>query len=894
MLNQSRNDQSKSPAVNLSDRLHCNAIVTVIAGIIAAWISADSTGFLGYPLRHALTGIALGVAILSALPLPGFTPKKCAILAVSIVVALAFNASLLPTVNILGVVIILATLAYLHDGLVSRAITLSAWSVLVLALFHSLAASIPFVWHLANTIGWSFGKIAGGFTGQPLNVGATFGGVDFLVLMISLYIGWLFCISPPRLGAGIYVGIRIIIAHFVYLIVLSYSEKVTAALPVSFYAPESDINWVGTWAWQNAVRSFLPWNLPVLAMILHSIVAAMMLRKSSWLPVQNRSLSSQSNTNINEDEHISPSKLAYDLFVQSCPAILAVLIAVLTSFSPCKSDLSGKTVVAYEKGNISWLKPDYGNPILGGYGMLPMFVESLGGKFIKSSALAQEEISKADVLLILDPNASLNSEQLQRIDNYVNQGGILLQASSAALQPANTSKLKTGTENDLLQKLGFDVRYDTAVPLSTNWEASYQTFSHPVALGIDDIRNNFGFQRGLSIQTSWFNTPLVVGRWGFCSSDGETATQANVPYKSGQLLGDIVLSAEKSFGQGRIVLLGDAECLNNERLSCSYEFVGRLFGYLANRSSGPQAIWRQMLIIASIVLLFFILIKQADAMQLALASGLLSVALILCVNFSNDANAVLPDGRGQSPNNVAYIDASHLEAYSSDLWNNFGIAGYSRLLMRHGFMPLRLNKLSLDRLERAGILTLIAPARKFSAEEISVVHQFVERGGKLICMVGAEEVNGSSELLKDFQITINPSPLKPGESVREPDPFGAMRIMYGLPNDPKLEVQFYAAWPIELIEQSYQSFIPGSADGQSWSVIARTQVGEGSVFVIADTFFAANINLESPTTVAPSQISFWRELLSYPKRVETKSISNEQKAKSPTSNEDLIPEQGPQ
>ena len=216
-------------------------------------------------------------------------------------------------------------------------------------------------------------------------------------------------------------------------------------------------------------------------------------------------------------------------------------------------------------------------------------------------------------------------------------------------------------------------------------------------------------------RSGWVGLP---GRSLWAVGDGPRreaydAKQKSLQYEEGQPLGDIVLAAEEPFGKGRIVVLGDMSCLNNERLSCSYEFVGRLLGYLANRSSTPQAIWRQLLAIASIILLLGLLVIKNDAMQDGVTSAIFALALVLCTWNSNNANPVLPDGRGQTPNKLAYIDTSHLEAFSSDLWNDFGIAGFTRVLMRNGFLPLRLRELTAERLERAGILVSIAPARQF-------------------------------------------------------------------------------------------------------------------------------------------------------------------------------------
>ena len=86
------------------------------------------------------------------------------------------------------------------------------------------------------------------------------------------------------------------------------------------------------------------------------------------------------------------------------PPLLALAAVLLVGLGLNKSDLKGKTIVAYEKGYLNWLKPEYDSQIDGFYGMLPMFVESLGGKFSTSKDLSERDLATADVLLLLHPD----------------------------------------------------------------------------------------------------------------------------------------------------------------------------------------------------------------------------------------------------------------------------------------------------------------------------------------------------------------------------------------------------------------------------------------------------------------------------------------------------------
>ncbi len=172
----------------------------------------------------------------------------------------------------------------------------------------------------------------------------------------------------------------------------------------------------------------------------------------------------------------------------------------------------------------------------------------------------------------------------------------------------------------MLQPTAMQVRYDTAVTRTGNWEQSYEVLAHPATAGIDDLRNRFGLELGSSIRTRWPARPVLVGRWGW-SDPGSDAVGTGVSYyNAGELLGDLVLAAEQPLGQGRVFVLGDTSPLHNEMLANAYPFVGRLLGYLANRPSSPQALWRQLLGLAALLAMAALLALRPAAWQVMLTS----------------------------------------------------------------------------------------------------------------------------------------------------------------------------------------------------------------------------------------------------------------------------------
>jgi hypothetical protein len=494
-------------------------------------------------------------------------------------------------------------------------------------------------------------------------------------------------------------------------------------------------------------------------------------------------------------------------------------------------------------------------------------------------------------LILLHPNSPFTAEQSTRIENYVRQGGSLLLGAENYIHDGQFDS----RFNDVLKPTGMKVNDDTAFPVSADWEQSYQAISHPAALGMDDRRSLFGFERGASIHLGWFGRPIVVGSWGWSTPGSIYDNQKSIQYSEGEPLGDLVLAAEEPLWQGRIVVLGDMSCLNNERLTCSYEFAGRLFGYLAHGSSNTKAFWRQILVVAEMALLLALLASKLEAMQLAATSVVFAATALLCVMHSNSTSVLLPGVGGKDVSNIAYIDTSHLEAFSSELWNDFGIAGFSRVLMRNGFLPLRLREWTADKLDRAGLLVLIAPARPFTSEELATVRRFAEEGGIVLCMVGAEESRPIATLLADFQLNVPPSPIGTGEDIREPEPFGAFIQTYGDSKDASGTVVLYAAWPMEIEKGAATTYLYWADSTHDAPVIAGVPVGKGKVIVIADTNFAVNLNLKTSGNESSENAKFWDWLLPLitgrePLRAPAEPI----RELGPMKVDDVIQEQGPQ
>jgi hypothetical protein len=535
--------------------------------------------------------------------------------------------------------------------------------------------------------------------------------------------------------------------------------------------------------------------------------------------------------------------------------------------------------VVYDEGLVNWGKPEFdsfGRESAGECGMLPAMIASLGGRLQHSSKLTGDDLGDTDLLVLIHPLRPWTAELQDRVWSYVRRGGELL----VLAEPWVLEEGQPSAFNEVLAPTAMRVRFDTAISETYQWQQSHEPPMHPASVGLGDLRDEFGLIQSSSIEIRWPARPMLVGRWGY-SDPGSDATIVGVSrYEPGNRLGDLVLAAEQSFGRGRVVVLGDVTGVKNQSFSNCYSFIGRLLGYQAGHVGSPQALGRQLLGLAGCLTLVVLLAWEVSPLRLASAAACLVVSLALSTTLGQRASPVLPGGpSGAGRSNLAYIDASHLEAYSGVDWEAYsgvdwaddGLGGLKLTLMRSGYVPCMLPEVTAERLSRAAILISIAPAREFTAAERQAVRQFVEGGGLLIAMAGADNAGPVNALLQDLDsegshLQVPPSPA-PSEEEAENLPLGHGHWTY-LPEHAgyKNDVMCYAGWPIRCPDDLGKVSFWVPADDQR-KPAAMMSLGRGKVLVIGDTGFAMNKNLENAAgTPGPDRrenAHFWRWFLDY-------------------------------
>ena len=858
--------------------LPAGIVAAAVCGLAAAWMAAGSVGLAGHALRHALMWVLLAAVTAAAWPKVR-TPAAILLVVLGLAAAIVMTASSLQAVNVLAVAVALAALAAGRSGGEKRALLVSAQAVALFALYRIAITSVPAAWAVADGVGGALGRAAGAIAGQKLSIGPSFAGLDFLVPMFALLVLWLAATPGPRGWRGLAGAGAIVIGQAAYLLILAFAQDLASSIPAAAASPTPLSPFEHPWSFWAAVKTLLPWNLPVIAGLIQTIVACGVLR---WAPMP----ATEKN---NAGGGIRRLPLA------AAGVLIVAALAAGTSWYGRPEGLAGKKIVVNEKGFLNWLRPahgEYGRLTIGMYGMLGDFVESLGGKLVRTAGFSDADLKDASAVILVFPNQPWEKGQLERIWRFVENGGSLLVMGEHTIRESEGG----ARFNDALEPTKMRVNFDSAQWAVGGWLGCYETTAHPVTLGHRGERNDLGVVIGASVDARWPARPVILGRWGW-SDGGDAASpramMGNDRVDPGERLGDVILAAEQPLGQGKVFVFGDTSTLTNGINIGVHPFTSALLAYVTRRGSEP-AMWREILALAAAAAAAVLLVLRAPPWHVVVIGVAAGLALSICTAWTHRANISFPDGallRQRPPaekggvanpgaleeklppiGDLAYIDASHLEAYSPEALRDDGVMGLEYTLMRSGLLTLSLSDFQAEALQRAAVFISIAPSRPFSADERAAVRRFVENGGVFIVTAGYDQSEAVAPLLADFGLRVG-DPAGPNV---EPRPLGHFKSPY-VNNQGRMHfVRYHAAWPVAA-EKSVPS-PPGGrleaaqivasglrAPRDEVPVILMRPWGKGKVFVIGDTGFAMNKNLEhvdgSPFEGMRENADFWRWFL---------------------------------
>lgn len=473
---------------------------------------------------------------------------------------------------------------------------------------------------------------------------------------------------------------------------------------------------------------------------------------------------------------------------------------------------------------------NYGARSAGKFGLLVNLLKSHGYE-IKIGDLT-DKLDGYPVLVFINMNQKLDDERREKVSQFIKRGGSLLVLAD------HTNIGNSGdAQNEVTEPLGGRIRFDSAKPFRYGWQSSLLIFHHPVT-SLVKKETEIHHWIGASVDFKPPYSPILVGRYAFSDrgnrENPERAFLGNMFYDAGEEVGDLVLAGYKRVGKGKILLFGDTSSFQNPTLYSTYPFVLATFRWLC--SGKGQTPLRE-----SIALIMLIL--SLSLFPFSQRKRLFGILFILIFSFAFYLERGINKKWYKVPlkmEKIALLDFSHGERFDLMGWENESIGGLILNTMRDGYFPVILRGFDPNLLKKANCIFVISPTRNFRKGELDQLQNFLEKGGYLFLSVGWEEKEGSQNILKNFNLDMKNIPL------------GRTRV--------KINgdiVQIMEGWPVFDLDNSSETILKAFG----YPVIIFKKVKKGGIFLIGDSKFFLNPNLEALEKFNIGNIIFLKSLL---------------------------------
>ena len=523
---------------------------------------------------------------------------------------------------------------------------------------------------------------------------------------------------------------------------------------------------------------------------------------------------------------------------QNIFAIISVVISMFFLTFNYTPQGNKSTIYLYQKGNLNWDLPTYDKfgALNGGmFGLLPEFLKNMKYFVIEDSTINQSYLQKSKVLVLINLNAKFSKKEKQLIWNFVKNGGSLL-----VLGDHTGAEVIRKPYNDLLKPFNIEFNFDCGIPFVDHWDRGIEYRPHYITQRLNNnSESNIGIGATLNINNR--SNPIIIGKYGFSdkgnSKNNNNGFLGDMLYSTNENAGDLVLVAEQFYGNGKVLVFGDTSPFQNSEIIQGYEFLIDVFDYL----SSPNYTIRYALLFSVI----FLILSLYLAFYKYHFNYTLLLILIVCGNLVIVINTYINKPRHNLSSNakIAYIDKSHLERFNLDQWNQNGLGGTGFCFIRNGYLPLQLNRFNEEQIIQSKVLFIVSPAKPFSKKEIVFVDNYMKQGGYVILSCGWDESNSVKTLLKKFNLSVLNLPLGKLESNQN-------SAMLSLPN----------AWSVYSNDNQYEILSKSSG----YPVAVFKKIGIGGIFLIGDSKFFLNNNIEDLYTYNINNILFFKKVLQIP------------------------------
>jgi hypothetical protein len=458
----------------------------------------------------------------------------------------------------------------------------------------------------------------------------------------------------------------------------------------------------------------------------------------------------------------------------------------------------------------------------------------------------RQALTDADVLMLINLNRSLSSDDLEGIWSFARDGGSLLVFADHTSMFASDEDFRAGKDytNEILLPTGIRVNPDTADNVQGHWIYATTSLPHFVTrdLGAEITTSSVGASLDLRGQAR----PVIIGRYSFSDMANITIPGhlGDRSYERGEGLGDLILAASDTYGRGNILVFGDTSYIFNSDMPFRYKLARDSMAWLMSHESQTMAFiqWISFAVLG-LMALFYLYSKQSAAGSIS-RQATVSLIVALSLLFSGALSGSLIQIPEQE-RDIAWMDHSHLNQFNLNNYEADSIDGLATNLIRNGYMPLVLDeRRDFSEILKGDILAIIAPTERYSPQEASVLKNFVEEGGLLIMAAGRDSRGPLDSVLNTFNLDIGSVPLGSPPWIVETHATGGPGVVK--PEDLERywhQPKFMEAYPV-LAAGECKPIAWLNYGGVGYNLAVSKRFGKGEVVLVGDSRFLLNENLE--------------------------------------------------
>ncbi len=715
------------------------------------------------------------------------------------------------------------------------------YTALFLGMLQAFSRLFPWFWNIIQDFSYAFSCTLGDLFRTHVCMGATYSGFWAFVSVSALCLS-IFILSKgaARLFSVLAFGYNL----FIWILSIAFGHeavfRLSTLFQVYFYGNPGGMKYGSEFP--DAAAVFVP--------LIYLLVAAVPV---IYLLLKPPTKSLESGKKIKRG-------------LTAATALSFLTAGLVFGFAPFGGETENPKIT-FNTGEISgWEVPTkgrYGIISSGMFGMLPRYLHASGFRTeiqTRQTNLSLEEIKESSVYVIINPDWYFSEKDKKTLETYVEEGGSLMVMGDHTDVGGTMDPL-----NDLLEPVKTKFRFDSAFT-SHHWHHDLEIFPHPATGMLDNTNERLQQSTGASLWVRYPSYPVISGKYAFSDVGDrmkpDNAFLGDYYYQLGEPLGDLPVVAEARKGRGKVIVFGDTTPLQNNVTFHSHEFFRTLFHYLS-RPGLP--VWNTLQPWAGA---FFFIVSVVLLVLSVYGSGKLWTATVPVLIFAAAfaaANALTESRQELSPleDEIAMVDASHVNFYTSAYWEESSLVGLPVNLARNGYLPVfnRTIPIRDETLTNVKFFISVAPMKSYSEKEIQVLHRYMEKGGFVILSVGYEEKHGSENLLKSVELDVSPIPLGPIPIIHKTLDQDLLGLLKRSPH-------FMEAWPIINLNKKKPVQVLHQ-DRFNYPVVAFRPVGKGGFTLIADTRYLYDVTLEAEKVYWDGNVDFIRKLL---KRLDSKGI----------------------